>query len=268
MKTFLLSFVLPIVIIFFAFTISFVVGFLAFALVLLWTAWNFRAEIYTPIAQKKFQQSHSDGYKWFEKALNTGKMRPYNVLFYAYMLLRDGELDKAETLINKTTYMHKDKISADVKISANLNLALIKWKRGKLPVAIADLEELYNDGHKSSVLYGTLGYLYIIHGDIDKAYRFNKEAFEYNDTDNIVADNWGNSLYLKGEMDSAYEIYEALMEKNPKFMEAYYNFALVLDAKGEKDRAIDMLEKTLTMEEKYLSELTHEKVRTALAEMR
>ena len=254
------SVLIPILIIYIAFSISWLMGCIVFLIVLAWTLWRLRADIYCLVAQKTFETNHSDAFKWFEKALKTKRMRPYNVLFYAYMLLREGVLDRSEELIRKTTYMYREKISPDVKLSAELNLALIKWKRGNLPGAILDLEEMYRDGYKSSVLYGTLGYMYLIHGDIDKAYKFNREAVEYNDNDNIIADNWGNVLLLKGDIDEAYSVYEELMDKNPTFMEAYYNFGLVLDAKGEKEKAIEMMEKTLTMEEKYLSELTHEKV--------
>ena len=247
-----------------AFSLSWILGLIVVFVML----WRMRADIYSLIAQRKFATNHSDGYKWFEKALKTKRMRPYHTLFYAYMLLRDGALDKAEELINKTTYLYKGKISPDVKLSANLNLALIKWKRGNIREAISDLEEMYEDGYKSSVMYGTLGYLYLIHGDIVKAYKFNEEAMAYNSDDNIITDNWGNTLLLRGDTEKALHVYEELIEKTPTFMEAYYNYGMVLYANGEKEKAIAEMEKTLQMEEKFLSELTHEKVRAQIEKIK
>lgn len=264
MKELLVNIIIPLLILYIAFSLSWILGLIAVFVIL----WRMRADIYSLIAQRKFATNHSDGYKWFEKALKTKRMRPYHTLFYAYMLLRDGALDKSEELINKTTYLHRGKLSPDIKLSANLNLALIKWKKGNITEAISDLEEMYNDGYKSSVMYGTLGYLYLIHGDIVKGYKFNQEAVEYNPDDNIIIDNWGNSLLLRGDKEKALEVYEDLMEKNPTFMEAYYNYGLTLYANGEKEKAITEMSKTLDMEEKYLSELTHEKVRAQIEKIK
>ena len=127
---------------------------------------------------------------------------------------------------------------------------------------------MYNDGYKSSVMYGTLGYLYLIHGDIVKGYKFNQEAIEYNSDDNIIIDNWGNSLLLRGDNKQALDVYEELIAKNPTFMEAYYNYGKTLLANGEKDKAIDEMSKTLEMDEKYLSELTHEKIRAEIEKIK
>ena len=264
MKTLIFGIIVPIILLLVAFSISWIVGLLV-VFILIWRA---RADIYSLIAQRKFATNHSDGYKWFEKALKTKRMRPYFTLFYAYMLLRDGALEKAEKLITTTTYLNRGKLSPDIKLSAELNLALIKWKKGNLQGAIADLEEMYNDGYKSSVMYGTLGYLYLIHGDIVKGYKFNQEAIEYNADDNIITDNWGNSLLLRGDKEKALEVYEELIAKNPTFMEAYYNYGKTLLANGEKEKAIAEMEKTLEMEEKYLSELTHEKIRAEIEKIK
>lgn len=264
MKELLLNIIIPILLLYIAFSLSWILG----MVVVLILIWRMRADIYSLIAQRKFATNHSDGYKWFEKALKTKRMRPYHALFYAYMLLRDGALDKAEELITKTTYLYKKKLSPDVKLSAELNYALIKWKRGNIREAISDLEEMYEDGYKSSVMYGTLGYLYLIHGDIVKAYKFNEEAMAYNSDDNIIIDNWGNTLLFRGDKEKALEVYEKLMKKKPTFMEAYYNYGMALLANGEKEKAIDEMSKTLQMEEKYLSELTHEKVRAQIEKIK
>ena len=264
MKELFVNIILPILLLYIAFSLSWILGLVVVLIII----WRLRADIYSLVAQRKFATNHSDGYKWFEKALKTKRMRPYFVLFYAYMLLRDGALDKAEELITKTLYLYKKKLSADVKLSAELNYALIKWKRGNIREAISDLEEMYEDGYRSSVMYGTLGYLYLIHGDIVKAYKFNQEAMEYNPDDNIITDNWGNTLLLRGDKEKALEVYEEFMEKEPTFMEAYYNYGKTLLANGEKEKAVLEMSKTLDMEEKYLSELTHEKIRAEIEKIK
>lgn len=267
LKNLLLYVVLPFVIIFFAFRINVLVGIVACVLVLLALVWMLRADLLTIIANIQFQKDHGKGFLWFERALKTGKMRPDNQLIYAYLLLRDGGIDKAERMINKTLFMDKKKISEDVLRGSKLNLALIKWKRGNLKEAIADLEEMYADGYRSTVHYGTLGYFYVLDGQYQKALEFNREAHEYNDSDDNIYDNLAYNTYLMGDVRAAAEMYEEILEHSPKFLEPYYNYALVLEKMGDYERALELCKQARTYSEKYLSTVTHAQVDTLRARL-
>ena len=134
----------------------------------------------------------------------------------------------------------------DSKIKAKSNYALVLWKKGELDSAINLLEEVLSE-YTSTVVYGSLGYLYILKGDLEKAVEFNKEAYDYNDSDPIILDNLGNAYYLTGELSKSKEIYKELMNLNPQFPEAFYNYSLLLKKLGKLDEALDYMKKLIIL---------------------
>ncbi len=256
----LLYLLIPFVCLFLAFQINVLLGWAVFVVGMGIMLWLLRGDLLTMIGNIKFQKDHGKGFLWFERALKTGRMRPDNQLIYAYLLLRDGSIDKAERMINKTLFLSKKKVSADVLRGSTLNLALIKWKRGNLKEAIADMEEMYADGYRSTVHYGTLGYFYILDGQYQKGLEFNREAHEYNEDDDVIYDNLAYNCFLTGDIRTAADMYEEILEHHPTFIEPYYNYALVLEKMGDYESAIDLCKQALTYSEKFLSTVTHEMV--------
>lgn len=260
LKNLLLYCVIPFVVVFVAFRINALLGIVVFVVGLLALLWMLRADWMTMLGNVKYQKDHGKGFLWFERALKTGKMRPDSQLIYAYLLLREGGIDRAERMINKTLFMDKKKISEDVLKGSKLNMALIKWKRGNLKEAIADLEEMYADGYRSTVHYGTLGYFYILDGQYQKALEFNREAHEYNEDDPVIYDNLAYNSYLCGDIRAAADMYEEILEGNPSFIEPYYNYALVLEKLGDYESALDLCKQARTYSEKFLSTVTYDQV--------
>ncbi len=240
----------------------------AFVVSLLILAFWFRADLLMLLGMTKYQKNKAQGINLMTHAVNTGKLRPKSCLLYAYVLLRNGEPDEAESIINKTTYLGKGILKDAEKKNAELNLALIDWKRGNLNNAIMKAEQLYSDGYLNGNLYGTLGYFYIANNEIDKALEISHEAVEYNPDDLISLDNLGLACLLNGQIDEAEEIYEKIMEKEPKFLEPYYNYAMLFEKRAELNTAAEYYEKALNFEEKYLSTVTHEQVRNAIERLR
>lgn len=203
-------------------------------------------------------------FKMYEKAYATGKLKSVNALYYAYLLLRDGQLEKSESLLNEISKKYEKTLSYNDNLNISLNKALIKWKQGDLKSAISEAEELYEKGIKMTSLYGVLGYWYILDSRLDDALKINKEALEYNDSDQIIWDNLAQNYFLLGDIEKSEEMYKELLEKNPKFIEPYYNYGIVLKSKGDLNGAKDYFEKALLQEEKFLSTVTHNKVRAQL----
>lgn len=227
-------------------------------------AFLLRADLMSTYAQAVFQKDHGKGFLWYERAMKTGKMRPQIALVYAYLLIRDGVLDKSERIINKILFLHKDKLPAQYMPASHLNLSIIKWKRGQLSEAIEELEEVYNSGFRSTVMYGTLGTYYLLNGQYAKAMEFHKEAIEYNDSDQSIRDNLALNHFLMGNISAADEIYSELIEEEPKFLEPYYNYGMVLEKMGEYEPAMANYKTALTITEKFLSTVTHEQVQRAI----
>jgi len=208
--------------------------------------------------------NHEKAYKLMQKAYSTTKLSPQHSLAYAYLMIRDGMLTESEALINKVTYLNKRDLTNSDMLLANINKALILWKKDELSEAIKLLEEMYDKNLRSTTLYGTLGYFYILSNELTKAIEFNKEGYEYNSDNMIIVDNLGSCYILNSEFEKAEEIYQKLFKQNPQFIEPYYNYATLLEKKGMFDEAKVYYKKALTFPEKYLSTVSHKDIRHAL----
>ncbi len=239
-----------------------ILGFLAAIVVIIIAN---RATVMFMIGQRRYNMDdHQGAYKLMKKAYDTTKLAPAFTLMYAYMMIRDGMLTEAETVLNKVTYLNRRELTKEDLALANINKAIIMWKQDKLGEAIELLEDVYENGVKSTTLYGTLGYFYILDNRISKALEFNKEAYEYNSDNMIIADNLALNYILNSEFEKAEELYKMLFAQNPSFIEPYYNYALLLEKRMQYDEALEYYEKALEYPEKYLSTITHKDVYDAI----
>ena len=250
-----------------AFRFGWLVGISVMLLGFLLLAFFLRGDLLGAYAQLMYNKDHGKGFLWYDRAMKTGKLRPQSTLVYAYLLIRDGVLDKSERIINKTMFMYKDKLTDEYRCASHLNLSIIKWKRGQIKEAIEELEEVYATGFRSTVMYGTLGTYYLMNGQYAKALEFHKEAIEYNDTDHSIRDNLALNYFLCGNISMADETYESLMDEDPKFLEPYYNYGMVLEQMGEYEAAMENYKMALTFEEKFLSTVKHVQVEDAIEKL-
>ena len=207
---------------------------------------------------------HKEAYKLMEKAVSTTKLSTSNTLYYAYLMVRDGELDKAEAVINKVTYLNRKNLTNTNIIDADMSRAIICWKRDNIKEGIEILENLYNENLRSTTLYGTLGYFYILDNQLTKGLEFNKEAYEYNSDNQVIADNYGCNCILCSDFEKAEEIYKRLLPLKPQFIEPYYNYAMLLEKRMQTNEAIEYYKKALNYPEKYLSVITHDTINEAI----
>lgn len=236
----------------------------AFVLVIALIMFLYRNSIRVVIAQMTFDKDHEKGFMWFEKAYKTGKMKTHHALFYAYLLLRDGRLDKSEKMINDILVERRPDLSRQDYLNAKLNRALIKWKASDIDTAIEMVREIYDENFRTTAVYGVLGYLYMEKGEYQKAMEINQEAVEYNSDDNIIMDNYALNFLHLGDVKRSEELYLSLLEKNPDFIEPYYNYGTLLEGRGDKDMAREYYNKALTYKEKFLSTVSHEEIRNRL----
>ena len=68
------------------------------------------------------------------------------------------------------------KAKKDIQVQVKQNYALLLWKEGNLSEAIKITEEIIED-YKNTVIYGNLGYFYILDGQKEKALEFNQVLF-------------------------------------------------------------------------------------------
>ena len=228
------------------------------------TAFLLRAEIMMLVATLTYSKNKEKSLELMKKAYQTGKLNPAAQLTYAYVSLRNGDLDSAETMINKITYLGKNVLSVAELKKADLNRALISWKRGNLSDAIMMLEQLYSDGYLTTDMYNTLGYFYIANNETDKAIEIAKEGIDFAPDNLVTTDNLGQAYIMAGMLDEAQKLYETLIPKKPEFIEAYFNYATLLERRGMLSEARDNYEKALEYEEKFFSTVSREQVAAAL----
>ena len=227
---------------------------------------TFKAQVYTIWGRKTYMKNHDDGFKYLQKAYDTGKMNPQQALIYAYLLIRDGHIGKAERLITSIIRQHKDKLTEQNLLAADLNMAIILWKKNDLPAAIEKMEYVYSTGYRSTVHYGTLGVFYILNNQLERALEFCLEAYEYNKADASIADNLGLVYFKLGEIDKAKEIYSEIFEiSSPEFIEAYYNYGQIFDREENYEKAAEYYRKALGCPEKFLSTVKLAQVEIALS---
>ena len=192
-------------------------------------------------------------------------------VFYAFYLMKNGDFKKARCVFDELIFpFEKDmkKASKDTKVQVKQNHALLLWKEGSLSEAIKITEEIIKD-YKNTVVYGNLGYFYILDGQKEKALEFNLEAYDFASDDAVICDNLAYSYYLNEDYDKAEGIYQELQNRKnpPGFPEVYYNFGLVNLKKGDKEKAKELFEKALLQKFSYLSDLDKATVEKAIAEL-
>jgi tetratricopeptide (TPR) repeat protein len=260
----LISFLLPIAVIIIAGKINIWYGIAAAAIYIAIAAYFSRATIYALIGSRNYGKRDLDkALKWFKKAYAANRSNIKTAVSYAYILLRSGQPSEAEEILRN---LLKKDISQDDESYIKSNLALAIWKNGNLDEAVAMLEEVIKT-YKTTSVYGSLGYLLIAQGDLEKALKLNLEAYEYNSSDKIIRDNLGQNYYLLGMNDKAKEIYEPLISQSPAFPEPYYNYGLVLAALGDKQAGISIMKKALNFKFSYLSTVSKEEIEKKLKEL-
>ncbi len=260
----LIYFLLPAVIIIVALIVNKWLGVAALLVYIAVLIYVLRSAIYTLIGSKKYTQGNIEqAMLLFGRAYATGRASIRTTVSYAYILLKNKDLQKSEEILQK---LIKNNQSSPQLPYIKSIMALVLWKKGNLDEATSMQEEVIRTYRTTSV-YGSLGYMLILQGDLEKALKFNLEAYEYNSSDNIINDNLGQNYLLLGMYDKATEIYEPLLAKAPTFPEPYYNYALVLDKLGDREKALETIKKALDCKFSYLSTITKDDVEAKINEL-
>jgi tetratricopeptide (TPR) repeat protein len=238
---------------------------LAFIIALIgYYAYRGRSSMYVFLGNSRYSKGQlGDAIRLYKKAFDAGKVPPQIAVSYSYLLLKSGNIEDSEKILSD---LLGSKLAPDDEMFAKSNMSLVLWKKGELQASIALLEEVFIN-YKTSTVYGTLGYLLILNGDLDKALSLNLEAHEYNDKNKIIQDNLGQTYFLMGEYEKSAEIYETLVSANPTFPEAYYNYGLLLEATANYDEALTNFRRALNYKLSFLSTVTKEEIQGKVKEL-
>lgn len=213
-----------------------------------------RSNIIAIIAQYRYAFGHTEqALKMYKFASKFGKMRFEHRVRYAYLTLKEGDIDEANKLFN---LIGMDKLKPNERAKLKESHALVAWKRGELADAIEMLEYVHNH-YVSTTTYGSLGYMYIHSGNLKKALEYNLEGYEYNKENDIIVDNLAYTYLKLGDYENAEKYYKELLEMDPKFPEGYYEYGkYLIEHKGEKEEGIELVKKALNSRFSFLSMIT------------
>lgn len=220
-----------------------------------------RANLMAMFAKVKYnKRQYPEAMKLFQLANKVGNLSVSNKMLLGYVCLRCGELDEARKHLNLCKGMIPRGKPERNQVK-NL-LALVNWKEGNLPEAIEMLEEILTDGYRNTQIYQNLGIMYNLSNDAEKAVKFNEEALEYNEDDQIIRDNLADSLAIAGRLEESAKIYESLVsdDPEPRFPEAFYGYGKVLIALGKQEEGLAMIKKSLEKPFSFLSIHTKEEI--------
>ena len=226
------------------------IAILTFCVLLIYLLKN-RSNILASIAQYKYAFGDAEGgLKLYKIASKIGKMRFEHRVRYAYLTLKEGYIDEANKLFN---LIGMDKLKPEERAKLKESHALVAWKRGELADAIEMLEYVHNH-YVSTTTYGSLGYMYIHSGNLNRALEYNLEAYEYNSDNDIIVDNLAFTYLKLGDYENAEKYYMKLFEMEPKFPEGYYEYGkYMIEIKGEKEKGIEFVKKALDCRFSFLS---------------
>lgn len=260
-----LKIALPLIVIFFLLKVHILLGIAAAVALVAYTFIRNKSAFFAYLGNMNYQQGkEKEALMWLNKAAAEKNCKAMHLLGFSFLLLRLGKLEQAQEILVRAERMP---LGREEKMAYLTNASLLLWKQGRLDEATAMLEEAQAD-YKNTNLYGSLGYFYILSGDLDKALAYNLEAFDYNNKSAVIADNLGQTRLLRGEYREAQAIYEDLAAQKPAFPEAYFNYGLVLEALGRSADALEQMEKALDYPTSLLSTVTHDEIKGRIAELR
>lgn len=215
--------------------------------------------IYRSRGAKCFSEAqYSDAKKWFKKAIDTGHAKGDVRIEYSYILLRTGDIDEAEQVVNN---MLCYKIKPEYRSRAIIQRCMCYYKKGNINEAIEDGMELYNDGYRSIMLYGMLGFFKILKNPMaQETFDFCQEAMEYADDDRDIMDNILICYYNRGEYDKAKELSDKVLEAKPKFIEAWYHAAQIDEKMGNYEDALEKLSHIKECNRSFMTTISKEEV--------
>ena len=240
---------------------SFVLGAIAGLLVIGIIIFRKFTTICTMVAMRNYTTGKKiNAFKWFDKGYKHG-MTAQQKVTYAYYLLREGKTEKAEQVYNGMLAFGG--LKPEERNYIKSNQAILYVKTGRLTEALEILEEIFPN-YKNTNIYGTLGYAYILEGNMEKAEKFCLEAYEFNSDNAVILDNVIQVYTKKGDFETALKYAEELWAKEPTFIEGNYDVAVVFAKSGKLDEAKEALNKALSIEPSFLSNVTHEMINELL----
>ncbi len=174
--------------------------------------------------------------KFYKLALKERETIAYVPLSYGLLLLKRGETEEALNLFNQVL----DKKGENVYIyrTALTNKALAYWQQGKINEAIEVLEDCIGKfEYINHNTYSSLGYLYILKEDYEKAIEYTNKALEKEPKHAGSWDNLGQISYRKNELEEAEKYFKKALGFKSDLVDSLYYLGLIAEKRENVEEA-------------------------------
>lgn len=200
--------------------------------------------------------------KFYEKAV---KMKTYNIkALYNYSLdmLHQSRPEKALPVLERA-----EKLNTKPLFEKLIPLAISScyWLLGDIDKGIEILEELCEKySYINCATLVTLGYLYMLKGNYEKAEELTRQALKENINYASAYDNLGQIHYFRHDYVKAKEYFIKAIDLKDTTVESLYYLALIRKSEGKIDEARELLEKASGCYISGLNTITAENIQNAL----
>lgn len=203
--------------------------------------------------------------KILQKLIDEDTKNATSYAYYGFMLLNSNKIDDAINVLEKgltkkpNTIIHKN---------ICLSLASAYWLKGDYKKGISILEDLQKqyDYVNDSVL-STLGYLYFLDGNLEKAKETSHLALQDNPECSAALDNLGQIALKEGNLDKAKEYFEKALNIKDTLIDSLYNLGIVYEKQGNIEEALECFEKAKLSSCSVFNTVTHDMVLQKIEEI-
>lgn len=207
-----------------------------------------------------------EAYKWYKKGYDTGRMNVKTKSSYAYLLMRLDKADEAERILDPIIRVKS--LDPKKKNLAKQQRCMVYYRQGRINEAVEEAMELYNDGYRTTNLYGMLGYFKMLRGDdLAETLKICEEAYDYDRDNRDILDNLAMCYYKLARYEDAEKISDELLESSDNFVEGCYHGAQIAAALGKYDKARECLEKINECKRSTMTTITEEEIEALRSEV-
>lgn len=223
-------------VVFFAFKASITAGIIAILLIMAILAYSLYPKYTIGRANAEFNNGNTEkAIKMYNKVIKMGRADLETRISYATLLMRSDKPDKALEEINKVLSI---RLEQKTKYLAKQTRCMINYRLGNMDDAMEEINELFDDGYKTSNTYSIMGYFMLLtNAPINETLAMCEEAYDYDSENRDILDNLEVCYYKTGQLEKAKEISDRLCELAPAFVEGFYHGAQIYASLGDMKKA-------------------------------
>lgn len=171
----------------------------------------------------------------YEKLLNKNIKSANTYCNLGIILLNEGDINKALELFNNSlNFKPEEMVYKNIKV----NIATCYWLLGEVTKGIDTLESLIKEfDFINENIYTTLGFLYLLNNDTEKAITYSKKAVDIKEDYSSAWDNLGQ-IYLKiKDYKNAKKMFTEALKYNEYSVESNYYMGIIYELENNLELA-------------------------------